>query len=153
MVKEADVIDHYTDVTIKVNNPFPYRDRISLCSSAEAAERIRELMGPRLNYQEVFIVAFLNHANKINLIAKMSEGGLTGTVADVRLIMAVALNTFSNKMIVAHNHPSGNLQPSQADKVLTEKIKQAAALFDIQLLDHLIIAGNTYLSMADEGMI
>lgn len=125
--------------------------RPALSSSTEAANVLMPYLGD-LNH-ETFMVLYLNHANKLLRHEKMSDGGMTGTVADVRLILKNALLYNANKMIVAHNHPSGNLQPSQADKVLTEKIKQAAALMDIQLLDHLIIANNTYLSLADEGLM
>lgn len=125
--------------------------RPALSSSAEAANVLMPFLGD-LNH-ETFMVLYLNHANKLLRHEKLSDGGMTGTVADVRLILKNALLFNANKMIVAHNHPSGNLQPSTADKVLTEKIKQAAALMDIQLLDHLIIANNTYLSLADEGLM
>lgn len=125
--------------------------RPALSSSAEAASILMPYLGD-LNH-ETFIVLYLNHANKLLKQEKLSDGGMTGTVADVRIILKNALLYNASKMIVAHNHPSGNLQPSQADKVLTEKIKQAATLMDMQLLDHLIIANNTYLSLADEGLM
>lgn len=125
--------------------------RPALSSSAEAATLLMPHLGD-LNH-ETFMVLYLNHANKLLRYEKLSDGGITGTVADVRMILKNALLYNASKMIVAHNHPSGNLQPSNADKTLTEKIKQAAALMDMQLLDHLIIANNTYLSLADEGLM
>jgi len=84
----------------------------------------------------------------------MSSGGITAVIADVRLILAVALKTASSAIIVSHNHPSGSLKPSQQDLDLTLKIKEAGAYMDIKLLDHLIITPNDeYLSMADEGIL
>jgi DNA repair protein RadC len=102
---------------------------------------------------EVFCVFYLNQSNKIIRHEIISSGGLTGTVADIRIMLKNAVLQNANKLIIAHNHPSGNLQPSQADKELTRKLKEAAEYMDIKLLDHLIIAGTNYLSMADEGMI
>lgn len=107
-----------------------------------------------ISIQEQFIILYLNQANHLIGFYCMSYGGMTGTVADIRIILAVALKTACTQIIVAHNHPSGNLQPSHADKELTNKLKQAAALMDIRLLDHLIVTptGN-YFSFADEGLI
>jgi DNA repair protein RadC len=104
--------------------------------------------------QEQFVVLYLNQANKLIGFYCMSTGGLTGTVADIRLILAVGLKTNCTQLIVAHNHPSGNLTASSADKELTRKLKEAAAVMDIKLLDHLIVvpSGN-YLSFSDEGLI
>jgi DNA repair protein RadC len=83
----------------------------------------------------------------------ISSGGLTGTVADIRIILKNALLQNANKLIIAHNHPSGNLKPSNADITLTNKLKEAAEWMDIKLVDHLIIAGTNYLSMADDGIL
>lgn len=102
---------------------------------------------------EVFCVLYLNQANRFLRHEIISTGGLTGTVADIRIILKHALMHQSNQIILAHNHPSGNLQPSAADKELTRKIREAAAFMDIKLLDHLIVAGTSYLSLSDEGLI
>jgi DNA repair protein RadC len=97
---------------------------------------------------------FMNRANRVIGINKLSFGGITGTVADIRLILGIALKTASTGIILSHNHPSGNLKPSFQDEQLTQKIKQAAELMDIKLLDHLIIGtNNEYISMADDGFI
>jgi DNA repair protein RadC len=83
----------------------------------------------------------------------MSEGGLTGTVADPRVILKKALEYEATSMVLCHNHPSGNLRPSNADEVLTRKIKHAAAFLDISIMDHLIVSEEGYFSFADEGLL
>jgi len=100
---------------------------------------------------EVFAVIFLNRANKIKHFEIISSGGMTGTVADPRIIMKKALEEEAVSIILSHNHPSGNLRPSKADQDLTEKIKQAAKYFDISVLDHIIVSNEGYYSFADEG--
>lgn len=102
---------------------------------------------------EVFAVVFLNRANKINHHQIISHGGITGTVADPRIIIRTALEHDAVSMILCHNHPSGNLKPSRNDLMLTEKIKQAALLFDIQILDHIIVSDEGYYSFSDDGVL
>jgi len=102
---------------------------------------------------EVFAVLFLNRANKINHFEIVSEGGITGTVADPRIILRKALEEDAVNIILCHNHPSGSLRPSRADEDLTKKIKEAARLLDITVLDHIIVSENGYYSFADEGIL
>jgi DNA repair protein RadC len=125
--------------------------RPSICQSAEAAQIVVPLL--RDLDHEVFCVLYLNQANRLIRHECISSGGITGTVADIRIILKNALLQLANQLIIAHNHPSGNLQPSAADKELTRKLKEAAAWMDIRLLDHLIVAGGSYLSLADEGLM
>jgi DNA repair protein RadC len=104
--------------------------------------------------QERFVAMYLNRANKVLGVYPISLGGMTGTVADVRLILSVALKIAATGIILAHNHPSGNLQPSSADKMLTQKIKEACQYFDISLLDHVIITSEgAFFSFMDEGVL
>lgn len=102
---------------------------------------------------EEFKVLFLNRANRVLQIFPVSAGGITGTVADPRLILAGAIRVAACSMILVHNHPSGNLLPSRADEELTQKIKEAAKYFDIKVLDHLIISAEGYYSFSDEGLL
>lgn len=102
---------------------------------------------------EVFAVLFLNRANKVNHMEIISEGGITGTVADPRIILRKALEKHAVNIILCHNHPSGSLKPSHADKHLTEKIKEAAKLFDITVMDHIIVSEAGYYSFADDGLL
>jgi len=102
---------------------------------------------------EIFAVLFLNRANKINHFEIISEGGITGTVADPRVILRKALEEDAVNIILCHNHPSGSLKPSRADEQLTAKIKEAARLLDIAVIDHIIVSETGYYSFADEGLI
>ncbi|CAN5118020.1 DNA repair protein RadC [soil metagenome] len=102
---------------------------------------------------EVFAVLFLNQANKINHFEIISKGGITGTVADPRVILKKALEENATSIVLCHNHPSGNLRPSKADEDITQKIKEAAKFFDIKIMDHLIVSEEGYYSFADEGML
>src|SRR6185436_13991257 len=102
---------------------------------------------------EVFAVIFLNRANKIKHFEIVSEGGITGTVADPRIILRKALDEDAVSIILCHNHPSGSLKPSRADEELTAKIKEAAKYFDIKVLDHMIVSDAGYFSFADEGLL
>ncbi|MDB5201455.1 MAG: hypothetical protein JWQ27_864 [Ferruginibacter sp.] len=102
---------------------------------------------------EVFAVVYLNRGNKIKSFEIISRGGLTGTVADPRLILKKALEENATSIVLTHNHPSGNLAPSRADHDITQKIKQAASYFDIQVLDHIIVSEEGYFSFADEGIM
>ena len=102
---------------------------------------------------EVFAVLFLNRANKINHFEIVSEGGITGTVADPRVILRKALEENAVNIILCHNHPSGSLKPSRADEQLTAKIKEAARYLDIMVLDHIIVSEDGYYSFADEGIL
>jgi DNA repair protein RadC len=103
--------------------------------------------------REVFMVLFLNRANKINHTEIISRGGITGTVADPRIILKRALEEDAVSLVLCHNHPSGSLKPSKADEVLTYKIKEAAKYFDIKVLDHIIVSDEGFYSFADEGLL
>lgn len=102
---------------------------------------------------EEFWILFLNRSNKVISRMKLSQGGVSGTVTDVRLVMKRAIECLASGIIVCHNHPSGNLNPSDADTKITQKIKDAGTLMDIQLLDHLIITDREYYSFADNGLL
>ncbi|MCE5347160.1 MAG: JAB domain-containing protein [Bacteroidales bacterium] len=107
-----------------------------------------------LEYVEEFKILLLNRANKVLGTASISLGGTAGTITDVKIILQYALKTNALGLIACHNHPSGNLNPSESDSKLTKKLKDAATIMDIQLLDHIIIApGGGYYSFADEGML
>jgi DNA repair protein RadC len=105
-----------------------------------------------LPYEELHVI-FLNRANDIIDTLKISQGGTAGTIIDVKIIMKNALLRYAHGIIIVHNHPSGNNHPSKQDKDVTKKIKQAAGLFEIELLDHIIIANNTYFSFIDDDLI
>lgn len=102
---------------------------------------------------EAFWIILLNRANRVIKKQQISQGGVAGTVADPKIIFKVAVEELASGIILAHNHPSGNLNASQADIDLTKKLKESGKLLDIQVLDHLIIAGKNYFSFADEGLL
>lgn len=104
-------------------------------------------------YKEYFKVLFLNQANQVLGYTLISEGGLTETTADVRLIFQAALLTNSVALILAHNHPSGNLKPSPEDIILTKQVREASNFMRIKVLDHIILSDTEYYSFADEGML
>ena len=107
-----------------------------------------------IGVHETFKVVLLNNSNKVKGVYQLSQGGITGTLIDIRILFAVILKSFSVAIILSHNHPSGKLFPSEADKSITDKIKKASALFDIRLLDHLIFAPDgDYYSFSDNGLI
>ena len=116
---------------------------------------IAEYLKAKLQYKkhEVFAVIFLNRSNKVNHFEIVSEGGITGTVADPRIILKKALSYDAVSLVLRHNHPSGSVKPSRQDEDLTQKIKEAAKFFDILVLDHIIVSEEGYYSFADEGIL
>jgi len=113
-----------------------------------------ELMQPILGElpHEEFWILYLNNSNKVIQKIQLSKGGITGTLVDVRLVIKTALEVGAVALILAHNHPSGTLQPSEQDKALTQKLKSGAASLDIKVLDHIIVTEKSYFSFADEGI-
>ena len=120
-------------------------------SSGEIANYLKSVL--KDHPHEVFAVLFLNRANKILHFEIVSSGGLTGTVADPRIILKKALETGATSIVLSHNHPSGSLKPSRADEELTQKIRQAAMYLDIKVLDHIFVSDEGYFSFADEGLL
>jgi len=106
-----------------------------------------------IEFQEEFKILILNNANFVLGIYPFSKGGISGTAVDIRIIMSVLLKTLATGFIMLHNHPSGNLKPSNSDIALTKKMKNAADTLEIKLLDHLIITKNGYFSFCDDGLI
>jgi DNA repair protein RadC len=125
------------------------KDKIT--SSNDVFELMQPVVGD-LKHEE-FWVLLLNNSNKVLHKIQLSKGGLTGTVVDTRLLFKHALDFLATGIILCHNHPSGGLEPSTADKQITEKLKNAALTLDIKLLDHLIITEKAYFSFADEGIL
>jgi DNA repair protein RadC len=128
-----------------------YREKQVVSSSTDVAGYLQNLLKDYRH--EVFAVLFLNRSNKVNHFEVISEGGITGTVADPRIILKKALEEDAVSIILCHNHPSGSLKPSKADEELTYKIREAAKYFDIKVLDHLIVSEDGYYSFADEGIL
>jgi len=126
-------------------------DKHVVQSSKDIAQYLKAMLKD-LTY-EVFAVLFLNRANKINHFEIISRGGITGTVADPRIILKRALEEDATSIVLSHNHPSGSLKPSRADEELTKKIREAARYFDIKVIDHIIVSEEGYYSFADDGLM
>ncbi|HLT52186.1 MAG TPA: DNA repair protein RadC, partial [Arenibacter sp.] len=118
-----------------------------------SSKSVYELLQPKMGElpHEEFWIVYLNNSNKILFAGQQSKGGITGTLVDVRLVLKRALELGAVGLILAHNHPSGTLKPSEADKQITKKLKSASEALDIKILDHLIITHKEYFSFADEG--
>ncbi|GAA0747349.1 MULTISPECIES: RadC family protein [Gaetbulibacter] len=126
-------------------------ERKKITSSISVFELMQPVIG-ELPHEEFWIV-YLNNSNKVIQKQQLSKGGITGTLVDVRLVMKNALELGATGLILAHNHPSGTLKPSEADKQLTQKLKYAGESLDIKVLDHLIITEKAYFSFADENIL
>jgi DNA repair protein RadC len=127
------------------------KKKYTIKQSSDVAAYLQAELGHK--QMESFVVVYLNRANHIIRQEIISEGGITGTVADPRIILKKALDHHAVSIILCHNHPSGNLKPSKADEQLTNKIKNAAAFLDIQVMDHIIVSEEGYYSFADEGLM
>ena len=125
------------------------------CSSDAYKQVLKFYDKNTIALQEQFIIIYLNRANTVLGAHQLFTGGLTGTIADIRLIMGIALKSMACGIIISHNHPSGNLNPSEADRTLTDKVKKACDLMDIKLYDHIIVSPYeaSFYSFADEGLI
>lgn len=129
-------------------------DKIKVHSSKESYEVLLESWNvDTIELQEEFKVLLLNRSNTVLGIYAMSKGGVSGTIVDAKLVFSVALKCNASSIIVAHNHPSGNLTPSQSDITLTKKLKLAGDYLDIDLIDHLIVTKSGYYSFADEKQV
>lgn len=128
-----------------------YKSKTKISSSNDVFELLHSELSD-LNTEEFWIV-LLNRANKVIKSYRISSGGISGTVADSRVIFKAAIDNLASAIILAHNHPSGNLKPSQADLNLTKKLSESGNILDIPVLDHIIIAENSYFSFADEGLL
>ncbi|MEN3322819.1 DNA repair protein RadC [Mariniflexile soesokkakense] len=126
-------------------------EKKKITSSKSVFELMQPVIG-ELQHEEFWIV-YLNNSNKVIQKNQLSKGGITGTLVDVRLVLKNALEVGATGLVLAHNHPSGTLKPSEADKQITTKLKMAAESLDIKVLDHLIITENAYFSFADEGIL
>ncbi len=122
-----------------------------ISGSRDAFEYVQSFVED-LSYEE-FWVLYLNRSHRVIDQVKISQGGVSGTVIDVRIILKHAIEKLASSIIISHNHPSGNLEPSTSDIQITKKIKQAADFHDIQVLDHIIIGGQHYYSFADERIL
>jgi DNA repair protein RadC len=123
-------------------------------SSADAAQFFRTIFdADTIQWTEEFAMITLNRANEVVSVDKISSGGTAGVIVDAKVVFTIALNAVGHSIILAHNHPSGNLKPSEQDIEITRKLRSGGDILDIRVLDHIILSDTGYLSMADEGYI
>lgn len=136
-----------------------YRNRVQpgqmrkVNRSQDASDIFRDIWSDRMDYIEEFYILLLNRANKVLGYTRISQGGISGTVVDPKTIFQSALKGNACNIILAHNHPSGNTKPSEADIRITGKLVEAGKFLELPVLDHLILAGDEFFSFADNGMI
>lgn len=144
MLHEVEII--YTGPQIK--------DSIKVQSSKDSHAVLKEYYDPKkIDYKEMFYVLLLNRANYCLGISKIAVGSTTGVIVNIKEIFQLALKMNASALIISHNHPSGNLMPSDSDNELTKKVKQAATFLELNLLDHIIVTSQGYYSYADEGQM
>ena len=141
------------EVKLSYRHTVQAADRPQVRSSREAADVLRANWSDDMELQESFNLLLLNRANRVIGLYTVSKGGLTGTVVDAKLVYAAAVKALACSIILAHNHPSGNLRPSQADIDLTHKLTEAGKVLDIAVIDHIILGQDSYYSFADEGRL
>ena len=127
--------------------------KVKISSSKDAADFIRKFYSDDIEIYESFFLLLLNRANNTVGYAKISQGGITGTVVDTKIIAKYIIDTLSSAVILAHNHPSGALKPSQADIQVTKKITKVLEMVDSKVLDHVILTDEGEYSFADNGLI
>ena len=121
----------------------------SITSSTDASEYARQFYHEDIFLYESFFVMMLNTANVVEAYAKISQGGINATVVDVRIVAKIVIDSLSTNVILCHNHPSGQLKPSEQDKLITKKLASGLNLFDVKILDHIILTDASYYSFAD----
>jgi DNA repair protein RadC len=134
----------------KIQTQFP---KIKIKSSEDAADFIRQFYGDDLVIFESFFILLLDRSANTTSYAKISQGGIAGTVVDIKLIAKYAVEALASCVILCHNHPSGNKTPSQADREITTRAIKALELLEIKVFDHIILTEDSYTSFADEGML
>lgn len=139
---------------ISVSYSHTYKRKIKVTGADSAHKTLRKMWDTNLlNIQEQFCVLFLNNSNEVVGFRCLSSGTLTASLVDFKILFGLACKSLSSAIIIAHNHPSGKLQPSQGDINVTKKIKEAGNMLDIKLLDHIILTQNDYFSLNDNNLI
>ena len=146
-------ISNVSEIEVTYKTKVRPSERVKITSSVDAANILRDVWTNKIELYEEFVILCLNRANKVLGWVKVSQGGLTGTVIDAKIIFSIALKTNASGIILCHNHPSGNLQPSDADKQITKQLSAAGKLLEISVLDHIILTVEGFYSFADEGIL
>lgn len=143
-----------SEVALSYKNRVPYNQRQKVITSHGAYEVLTNIFpADTIDFRETFIVLYLNKASQVLGYSIISEGGTASTVVDTKMVIQTALLANASCILLAHNHPSGNLRPSIEDNRLTKRVEEAARLFDIKVLDHLIVTSESFYSFSDNGDI
>ena len=145
-----------SEVSVSYKNTVKASERPKISCSRDASRILRNYMEDgnlQMEHREYFFVLLMNRGNKVLGISTVSMGGMSGTVADPKIIFQIALKTSAASIVLCHNHPSGNLKPSESDIRLTQKLKKAGSFLDLPVVDHIIITEESYYSFADEGLL
>jgi DNA repair protein RadC len=126
---------------------------VKITNSRDIADFSRNFYSDDINIYESFFIAFLNQQNNTIGFCKISQGGITGTVVDPLIVAKYVIDSLSKNIILVHNHPSGSLKPSQADKTITKKIQEGLKMFDVKVLDHVILTEDDYFSFGDNNLM
>ena len=141
-----------SEIEISYHPKVKASDRMKITCSTDAMKALRSIW-PSYEHVEFTYMMMLNRQNQVLGCHQISKGGMTGTVVDVRVVFHVALKSCATSIILAHNHPSGNLDPSDADKKITRQLCDAGRILEISVIDHIILTEGGHLSMADEGLL
>ncbi len=145
---------HVAEVELVYKTKVKPSQRPKITTSVDAYEILQKIWNrDKIELVEEFKVLLLNRSNKVLGVLDASSGGITGTVADPRIILTAAIKANAVGIVLSHNHPSGSVKPSRADEELTVKIREAARFLDMTVLDHIIITSEGYYSFADEGLL
>lgn len=140
-------------ISVSFDKKLKRSELYKITSSKDVADVFRKVFNAdTFDWCEEVILLCLNNSNGVLGYYKLSSGGITGTIVDVRMVYTLALNCCATSIIMAHNHPSGKLQASESDKQITQKLKKAGEFLDIKLLDHIILTDESFFSFSDEGI-
>jgi len=154
MHQKLNIKQKVAEIALSYSTHVPTEQRVTITEPAAAAKIFRGIWEPEtFELMESFKLMLLNRSNQVLGIVKLSQGGITGTIVDVRLIYGIALKSVATAIILCHNHPSGRLVPSDADKQLTKQVCKAGAILDIPVLDHIILTKEGYFSFAGQGLL
>lgn len=144
---------YFSEITINYKQVTPFTELPEISTSDEVYNLFKKYWSEQMSYREEFVILLLNRANRVIGFTKISEGGTAGTIVDPKMVFQAALKSNATSIILGHNHPSGNLKPSQADLNITQKLVNAGKFLDLNILDHLILTEKGYYSFADSGNI
>lgn len=153
MLNTSNQNSQLAEINVTYSAKVKFKDMERIQTSSDCERVLRKIWNDTIELREEFYLLLLNRANRVLGWYRISQGGISGTVIDIRLIFSIALKANACGVVLAHNHPSGNTEPSQADLDLTRKIKEAGVLLEISVIDHLILTCDSFKSFADEGWL